>query len=76
MHTHGWGLGLLLLLGLSFGMGDTACADADRPPGPGEAPVVGAPYPPLRLPTVDGSQTVDLRSLHGRKLLLIEFASW
>ena len=38
-------------------------------------PEVGKPYPPTRLPTLDG-KTLDLRSLRGKKVLLIEFASW
>jgi hypothetical protein len=39
-------------------------------------PAPGAPNPALRLPTIDGRSTVDLRSLRGRKVLLIQFASW
>lgn len=31
--------------------------------------------PDLRLPTIDG-ETFDLGSLRGRKVLLVEFASW
>jgi hypothetical protein len=31
---------------------------------------------PLRLPTIDGRETIDLASLRGTKLLLVEFASW
>ena len=38
-----------------------------------EAPVT---LDPLRLPTIDGKQTIDLAALRGKKLLLIEFASW
>jgi hypothetical protein len=37
---------------------------------------VGQAFPDLELPTVDGSRTVRLSQLRGRKLLLIEFASW
>ncbi len=36
----------------------------------------GKPLPALRLPTIDGAQTIDLRSLRGTPTLLIEFASW
>ena len=43
---------------------------------PGSAPRMGKPVPPLRLPTIDGKRTIDLRSLSGKKVLLIEFASW
>ncbi len=36
----------------------------------------GQPLPPLRLPTVTGEKTIDLAQLRGKKLVLIEFASW
>ena len=36
----------------------------------------GRPLPELRLPTIDGDRTIDLAELRGKKLLLIEFASW
>lgn len=39
-------------------------------------PEVGELYPELRLPTIDGSQTISIRGLRGKKVLLIEFASW
>ena len=38
--------------------------------------VVGRPLPALRLPTIDGGKTIDLSTLRGSRLLLIEFASW
>lgn len=50
-------------------------AQADGP-APGSEPVEGQPYPELRLPTIDGKRTIDLRSYRGTKLVLIEFASW
>ncbi|HIF41842.1 MAG TPA: hypothetical protein EYQ74_12175 [Planctomycetes bacterium] len=37
---------------------------------PGEA------LPALVLPTIDGKATVDLADLRGKKVLLIQFASW
>ncbi len=37
---------------------------------------VGRPLPSLALPTIDRSETVALDDLRGRRLLLIEFASW
>lgn len=37
---------------------------------------VGQRIPTLELPRVDGGGTVDLADLRGRKLLLIQFASW
>ncbi len=39
-------------------------------------PVVGQPFGPLELPTLNGSQTLSLELYRGRKVLLIEFASW
>jgi hypothetical protein len=30
----------------------------------------------LELPTIDGERTVRLSQLRGKKLLLVEFASW
>ena len=32
--------------------------------------------PDLELPTIDGKQTLRLSDFRGKKLLLIEFASW
>lgn len=50
-------------------------ASADDP-APGDAPEVGKRYPALRLPTIDRTRTIDLRSFRGKRMLLIEFASW
>ena len=37
----------------------------------------GEPLPHLELPTIDGSATLDLAELgQGKKVLLIQFASW
>mgnify|MGYP001818457664 CR=1 FL=1 len=37
----------------------------------------GEPLPHLVLPTIDGTQTLDLAELaDGKKVLLIQFASW
>ena len=44
------------------------------PPRP--APQVGQPFGPLVLPTLDGQRVVDLSVYRGKKLLLLEFASW
>lgn len=41
-----------------------------------ETPRVGEPFGPLVLPTVDGTAVVDLADFRGRRVLLIEFASW
>lgn len=37
---------------------------------------VGRPLLALRLPTVEGDRTIDLAAYRGKRLLLIEFASW
>lgn len=37
---------------------------------------VGEAFPDLVLPTVDGQQTVRLSDHRGKRVLLIEFASW
>ena len=37
----------------------------------------GEPLPHLLLPTIDGSRTLDLAALaEGKKVLLLQFASW
>ena len=41
----------------------------------GEARVNEA-HPEVRLPTIDGRETVSLQALRGKKVLLIQFASW
>ncbi len=37
---------------------------------------VGEPLPELRLPTIDAKETIDLVQFRGKRILLIEFASW
>ena len=37
---------------------------------------LGQRIPALELPTLDGSSTVRLSELRGKRLLLIQFASW
>lgn len=63
-----------LLLGLVLGLVMATHAPLD--PAAAAEPVVGKPHPPLRLPTIGRTQTIDLRSLAGKKVLLIQFASW
>ena len=41
-----------------------------------EAPVVGSPFGDLVLPDIRSGEPVDLASFRGKKVLLIEFASW
>ena len=36
----------------------------------------GQPLPNLELPTIDGERTINLADLSGKKVLLIQFASW
>ena len=38
--------------------------------------VVGEKHPELRLPTIDRGRTLGLSQFRGKKILLIEFASW
>lgn len=45
-------------------------AGADYPPS------VGQPHPDFTLPAIDDRAPVSLASFRGRKLLLIQFASW
>lgn len=61
-------------LGLLLGL--AALMHAPLPAATAAEPVVGKAHPPLRLPTIDRAQTIDLRSLVGKKVLLIQFASW
>ena len=42
----------------------------------GYAPVVGEPHPDFTLPRIDTREPVSLSSLRGKKVLLIQFASW
>ena len=42
----------------------------------GAEPQVGTPIPELRLPTIERDKTISLHGLRGKKVLLIEFASW
>ena len=37
---------------------------------------VGAPLSELALPTIEGDRVVALSEFRGKKLLLLEFASW
>lgn len=60
--------GLLAILVLILGGG---AASEGRPD-----PQVDLHYPTLRLPTIDGKLTIDLMQFAGKKVLLIEFASW
>lgn len=41
-----------------------------------QAPAVGELLPDLELPTIDGAQVIRLSELRGKRLLLIQFASW
>ena len=36
----------------------------------------GKPFPPISLPSIDGSGKIDLREQLGEKLMLHLFASW
>lgn len=41
-----------------------------------DEPRVGELHPELRLPTLDGAETISLRALRGKRVLLLQFASW
>ncbi len=45
-------------------------------PAPQQPIEEGQVLPGLRLPTVTSGELVSLADLRGRKLLLVEFASW
>ena len=60
---------VVLCLGIFIAMSTTETVQAGEPK-------VDELYPELRLPTIDGEQTVSIRGLRGKKVLLIEFASW
>ena len=40
------------------------------------SPTIGSPAPPLALPTLDGTQSVDLQTQRGNVVLLNFWASW
>jgi hypothetical protein len=46
------------------------------PPARAGEPTLGQPHPEVRLPTIDGRDTLSLQALRGSKVLLIQFASW
>jgi hypothetical protein len=68
----------ILALGLAATPLTATAQDASDAPAlaPRPLPKVGRPYGELVLPTLDGSRTVSLDVYRGRKVLLIEFASW
>ncbi|WP_182830372.1 hypothetical protein [Tautonia rosea] len=41
-----------------------------------ETPQVGERYPDFVLPSIDGGDPVSLSQFRGKKVLLIQFASW
>lgn len=66
MRREGW---VLMLVGSLLTAGS---------PGAGEpyAPQVGQPHPNFVLPRLDNRKPVSLSEFRGRKVLLIQFASW
>ena len=44
--------------------------------GQGYAPVVGEPHPDFTLPRIDTREAVSLAQFRGKKVLLVQFASW
>jgi hypothetical protein len=64
-------IGMLLLGALAAG--GSAPSESDHPRiGTG----VGDVYPPVVLPSLDGKRAVSLSQFAGKKVLLIQFASW
>ena len=41
-----------------------------------DQPQVGERYPDFTLPNIDDGKAVSLSDYHGKKVLLIQFASW
>ena len=41
-----------------------------------DSPRLGQPYPDFTLPDITDGKPVSLSQFHGRKVLLINFASW
>ncbi len=72
--SEAWSMRLLLALGLAGTLLAGSAPGQQQPAR--ELLQVGEPLPSLWLPTLDGSSSIDLGSLRGRKLLLIQFASW
>ena len=67
-----------LLRRVTFAGALVAALAAAAPAGEGEPALaeIGDVLPDLRLPTIDGEQTIQLSDYRGKKVLLIEFASW
>ncbi len=87
MTRSSWSLrcGLLLAMAMAIAsggglaLGEDDVADRELPrSGDVEIawPAVGQALPDVRLPTLDREGAVRLSSFRGKKLLLIEFASW
>ncbi len=68
--------GLLVLVGALATLQAAPDASPAPPPEPRTPWVVGEPLPHVHLPDVTTNACVDLARYRGKKLLLIEFASW
>jgi len=66
---------LLLLFSALILILDPGSTRSQDNPTPGIGMKVGEYFPDFRLPTLDG-EVVSLSSFRGRKILLIQFASW
>ena len=66
----------LLLTAAMTSLFTFASPDSAKPPEAEVGKQVGQFYPDFELPTIDGASTIRLSELRGKKLLLIEFASW
>ena len=65
-------LGLLCAVGLSTSAANLAAQQMS------DQPIFqdGGPLPEISFPNINGSGDVDLADFRGKKLLLIQFASW
>lgn len=62
-------LGLVLIFGLFFSGANLTAA-------PAYPPQVGTIHPDFILPKIDSREPVSLSQFRGKKVLLINFASW
>jgi hypothetical protein len=61
---------------LALATSSIAVTAADMPDVPKIGRDVGQMFPQIVLPSLDGKRTLALSDFRGKKVLLIEFASW
>lgn len=67
---------LILASLLLAGLAHEGWADAAAGEGPRVGREEGEIYPPVVLPSLDGKRTLSLSEYAGKKVLLVQFASW